>query len=272
MLNFFTSSKTSPNSQLKLVILVFGISATFALTSTNVLAAEPILYTHNDEPALSAYSLDNVEKTALLTGAVSDSVQAVQVVSLSKAASDTTRVSDTSNHRTLDRGPLLLSPTENTVVDTAYGTVSVDMGSVVLIVATDNELAVYNLYDRRKNAVVMNYGSGYISISPARAVVLARSSIKSFSEANPAPFVAYRHLSSAEASREMTLHQAEFDFSSMVGGLPALKQLIAESTGSTKKTMERMLKTAAIVALLAQGGESYSYYVPDRLLSAAVSE
>jgi hypothetical protein len=182
--------------------------------------------------------------------------------------------SATAKHRTLDKGPLLLSPLENTVLDTPFGMVSIDSGSVVLVIVTDQELAVYNLHDKRKNAVVINYPSGAIWVSPERIAIFAKSSLKTFQEANPAPFVAYRQLSSVDLSGAMKLYQADFNFQSLTP-LPGLKQLMTEKVDKARKaTMGDMLKTAAIMTQYSQSSEPYGFYVTDkvRALSAAGSK
>ncbi|MDZ4834071.1 MAG: hypothetical protein SGJ27_09870 [Candidatus Melainabacteria bacterium] len=178
--------------------------------------------------------------------------------------------SSIAGHRTLAQGPLLLSPSNDTVVDTAFGAVTVDMGSVVLIIVNDNELAVYNLHDSHKGAVLISRDSRTISIPPQHVAVLAKSSMESFEEVNPAPFVAYRQVSSQDLSREIKLYQAEFEFTSMISGLPALQKLMADKTGPIKKTMGRMLKTAAIMRQLSSGGEAYSYYLTDRVRTLSI--
>jgi hypothetical protein len=170
------------------------------------------------------------------------------------------RVSNTV-HRNLERGPLLLSPQQNTLVETPYGTVSVSAGSVALIISADNGLSVYNLHDTHKNAVVVNYGKKPLSLMPECMAVVAKSSFKTFEEVNPAPFVAYRQVVGHDVSAETKLYQAEFNFESMVRGLPQLRKLMDSKIGAQRKTMGDMLKTGAIMTQLSQSSEPYGYYV-----------
>ena len=177
------------------------------------------------------------------------------------------------SHRRLDNGPLLLSPLkEGSIVDTPYGEVSVTAGSVALIICSDKELCVYNLHDSRKDAVVINcgkenvaLGKTRISLSPERVAVFAKSSMKTFAEANPAPFVAYRQISIKDLSGEYKLFQADFDFGSMARGLPQLRKLMDSEIGEQRKTMGDVLKTAAIMTQMSQSSEPYGYYVTDRV-------
>jgi hypothetical protein len=174
-------------------------------------------------------------------------------------------VSNTAHH-VLDLGPLLLSPEQNTVVETPYGSVSVAAGSVALIISSDKGLAVYDLHDGGKNAVVIRSGKDTVALMPGRSAVLTGGSVQSFDQANPIPIVAYRHVESKAVGDKTTLYQAEFDILSMVAGQPAIKHLMASSSPKTRKTMGNLLKTAAILMQLSQGSEAYSLYLtPSRM-------
>ncbi len=73
--------------------------------------------------------------------------------------------------RTLQSGPLLLAPDKNEVVETPFGSVSVAAGSMALIVSSTKGLAVFNLHDSHKNAVVINGGGGTYAVNPGRSAV-----------------------------------------------------------------------------------------------------
>ncbi len=98
--------------------------------------------------------------------------------------------------QTLDKGAFLLAPDHNTVVDTPYGPVSVAAGAVALLVSFDKGLAVYDLHDGRKGAVVVGSGPQCATLVPGRSAVLTKTSVTSFEEINPAQLVGYRKLTS----------------------------------------------------------------------------
>lgn len=176
-------------------------------------------------------------------------------------------------HRQWSSGPLLLSPLEDQVVETPYGKVCIADGSVVLLIVDDKELAVYNLHDTHKDAVLVEHANGIHDVAPECVIVLGKSSLKTFQEANPAPFVAYRRVSISNLSDDMRLFQAEFDFGSMTR-LPALRELLVKKDAKTQKSMGGMLKTAAIMVQVSQSSEPYGYYVTDRVraISAKATE
>jgi hypothetical protein len=155
----------------------------------------------------------------------------------------------------------LLSPEQNTVVETPFGSVRVAANSVALIISSDDGLAVYDLHDGRKNAVVISNGSDTVALTPGRSAVLTRSSVNSFEEVNPAPIVGYRQVASKAMGSDGKLYQAEFEILSMVRGLPQIGHLISSDSARTRKTMSNMLKTAAILMQISQGGEAYNLYL-----------
>jgi len=160
--------------------------------------------------------------------------------------------------RMMERGVRLIAPEQNTVVSTPFGSVSVAADSVALIVSTDNGLAVYNLHDARKNAVVINDGGANVALNPGRCAFLTNAANAAFEDINPAKFVAYRQVANRPASNGGALHQADFEIMSLVRGLPGVKELMVSDSPRTRKTMVGMLKTAAILMQLTQGGEAYS--------------
>ncbi|MBU6455352.1 MAG: hypothetical protein KGS72_26510, partial [Cyanobacteria bacterium REEB67] len=173
-------------------------------------------------------------------------------------------------HMTLERGPLLLSPEHDTVVETPFGNVSVSANSMALIIASANGLSVYNLHDAHKNAVVMSNGSTTVSLIPGRSAALVSTSIKSFEEANQVPFVPYRRVTGKDLANGK-IYQAEFDLTTMVRGLPALKKLVASSDAKQRTSAGNVLKTAAILMQISAGGEPYALYLTPSLTACALS-
>jgi hypothetical protein len=176
-------------------------------------------------------------------------------------------------HRSLERGPLLLLPEKNMTVDTPFGTVDVAANAAALIIVTSDGLAVYNLHDGHSNAVVVKHSAGAVAVNPGRTAVLTRTSALSFADVNPAPFVSYRRVGSKDLSAGLKLYQSEFDLLSMMRGLPQLSHLLKSDSVRTRRTMANIMKTAAILMQVNSGGEAYNMYVPAKtmaLLSSAV--
>ncbi len=173
--------------------------------------------------------------------------------------------------RFVENGPLLVAPQQDEVIDTPYGSVTVAAKSLVLIIASEKGLAVYNLHDVCKKAVTLTRNGHSVNITPGSHALFVGSAVESFEHANPAQFVRYRHLTSKPIDDATKLYRAEFDVTSMLNGLPAFKDLLASQDQETRKTMVNVLKTAAILMQLSQGGQSFKHFVaPEITASRAI--
>jgi len=198
----------------------------------------------------------SVEKVAHISNAAVPNIQSggVNGKALKGGVSNLT-------HQTLDNGAVLLAPDQNSVVDTPFGSVAVAGGSVVLVVAFDKGLAVYDLHDGHKGAVTVANGADTTTLIPGKSVVVTKSTAGSFAKLNPTQFVAYRKLNCVKVG-DGNKYQAEFEILSMLKGLSAVRGMASSSDAKTQKVIMNLLKTAVILNQLNQGGEPYSYLVP----------
>src|SRR5262249_1182983 len=88
-------------------------------------------------------------------------------------------------HTTLRQGNAVYAPSSDKIVDTTFGTVKIAAGSLALVMADDNRLAVYNVDDARHDAVVVTLGSRKLTLSPGKSVVIAPAAVKEFQSINP---------------------------------------------------------------------------------------
>lgn len=172
--------------------------------------------------------------------------------------------------RSIQKGAMLMAPESNTVIDTPHGSVGVSAGSVALLIASDKGLAVYDLHDNKKGSVVITGGGNSTSLIPGRSAFLTKASAGEFGEVNPIKFVGYRHVVSRDLA-ESKLYQADFEILSMVRGLKPLGGLVDSTNPKARKTMDNMLKTAAILLELGNGGEQFKYYLPKELVAYMAS-
>jgi hypothetical protein len=168
----------------------------------------------------------------------------------------------------LEQGPLLLIPEQDKVVNTPHGSVRVAANSVALIISSADGLAVYNIHDTRKNAVIISSGGKTINLAPGCSAVLTRSG-RTFEAANPAPFVSYRKLADRNVDGIGKLYQADFDIRSMLHGLHALKQMMTSDDARLRKTMANVLKTAAILMQISPSSEPYTLHLTPELTAYA---
>ncbi|MBX9670778.1 MAG: hypothetical protein K2X93_24470 [Candidatus Obscuribacterales bacterium] len=212
----------------------------------------------------------NTNSAGLLSGIVSEGDTGSTLVSQSFVAGESQsigmntvlqgEVSNGVQHRTLERGPLLLAPQTDVVVDTPHGSIAVAAKSLVLMISSEDSLAVYNMHDVHKNAVTVTHDGNSINVAPGTTALLDKSS-KTFEELNPAQFVRYRQPACKAVNKATKLYRAEFELFSMLQGLPAFKELLASEDAETRKTMRGVLKTAAILMQLGAGKENYKFFI-----------
>jgi hypothetical protein len=173
-------------------------------------------------------------------------------------------------HSKLNCGALLLVPDQNELVDTPYGTVKVAAGAVTLLVVTDKGLAVYNLHDNHKDSVVIDALGQTFSLTPGLNALLSHSPRQSFEELNPAPYVAYRNLRSGKRG-EMSLHQAEYQITSLLRALPTMTKSMTVNDVKKQKAMANVVKTAAILMTVMPGGEPFTCRAGSPMTACAIS-
>jgi len=207
-------------------------------------------------PAITAAIAASAERNSLMPGSIHQDYR--QAIGQAFAGNSATSYGSgtgsgvgtgggTGGDRHLERGAVLLSPETDTSVHTAFGEVRATSGSLALLVAFDGGVAVYNLHDTRKDAVVVTSGNHRVSVPPGRSTVITGRKVRGFEEVNPAPFVAYRRMVESDYGNGVRAFHSEFNLYSLMRGVDAIKKLIASDNPKTRKIASSMLKTAAIL-------------------------
>lgn len=175
---------------------------------------------------------------------------------------------------TLHRGNLVVAQNVATSVETKYGTVSIDAKSVVLLMATGNSLAVYNVDDHRKGAVKVENGNRTIMLSPGNHAVLTSAKVSSFDAINPAECFTYRNLNFAESANGLKTFTGEFSIPAALHVVKPLKHLVkthcdsADASKESRAIVDHLMKTTAVL-LHMQGAGRFEQYVRPRVAAYA---
>jgi hypothetical protein len=161
---------------------------------------------------------------------------------------------------TFEHGAKLLAPKISRVLNTGFGSVKVAAGSVVMVMAFDGGMAVYNLHDTKSGAVEVRVGGRTVKLTPGQNVVLTDKQIRCFEEINPAQFVAYRRMAAKQWDQGVQAFQAEFSIVSMLQSVAPLREMVRAKDAETRKAVDSVLKTSAILKQF--GGAQYEYMVP----------
>ncbi len=159
--------------------------------------------------------------------------------------------------KTLDKGVTLLAPKTQTVLNTNVGSVSIAPGAVVMVMAFDGGMAVYNLHDTKGGAVRVMVAGGAVKLAPGQNIVMTNKQVRSFEEVNPVQAVAYRSMQAKQWAGGVRGFQSEFDIRTMLFNVKGLKDMITAQDNDTRKAIGAVLKTSAILSQL--GGEQYQY-------------
>ena|GEM_PF-961989 len=164
----------------------------------------------------------------------------------------------------LKNGNILFVPNVDTTVLTPHGKVKLAANSVALIMQSDNGLAVFDIDDHSKNAVVVESNDKKFSLSPGRHVVVSSHNSEEFSDVNPIELMQYRGLNRTNMSNGWKAYTSEFSIPSACYAVKPLHQLTASKHGTTAKIRNHMMKTSAVIMTLSPDRGDYVQFFKAR--------
>jgi hypothetical protein len=160
-----------------------------------------------------------------------------------------------------DGEPVLFAPKADTTVNTAFGSVRMDEGSLVLVLSFADGLAVYNLDDTHRGSVKVSVSGKDLSVNPGAALIVCGEQIREFEQINPAQLVAYRDVSGANLGSGLKAFNAEFSVASAINAVPALQHLLRSKNRDAMKLTAHFLKTTAAANQMKAGRAAYHQVV-----------
>jgi len=173
----------------------------------------------------------------------------------------------------LNQGNIFVAAKKDTVIDTAFGKVTVGAGSMALIMTLPGGTAVYNFDDNRRDSVVISNGDKRISLPPGGHATITSRMVPAFELVNGAEVFAYRNVASRKLDDKLQLFTAEFSVPHAIAMVKPLRALIngGGASANARRQANHMLKTAAIVAQLSNG-RGYQQYPHPRLTASALHQ
>lgn len=150
----------------------------------------------------------------------------------------------------LNNGNILFAPKCDTTIETPHGTVSIKANTLALVMQSHDRLAVFDVDDQSKNAVVINTNGKRVSLSPGQSVVVSSHRSERFEEINPIELVQYRRLNKTAAGNGLKVYTSEFSIPSVCFAVKPLRHLTSSTDKRTAAIRSHMLKTAAVVMML----------------------
>jgi hypothetical protein len=202
------------------------------------------------------------------------------IVDLQTRASDTKQSADlhkSSNNTTqtasasLNHGTVVFAPTKDTSIETPLGTISIDAGSLVFVTASQDGLAVYNIYDSHSNAVVVRSNNRALALTPGKQALLTRQTKASFADVNPTQFIGYRNIQELSTTNGIKAFASEFSILHALAAVQPIKHMINSKNQRSQKLVNQALKTAAIITSLQGAGGVYQQVPRSYKLACAQS-
>ncbi len=157
----------------------------------------------------------------------------------------------------LSLGALLLAPDVPTTVGTANGTIVIQPGAVVIILADANNVAVYDIHDVKGDDVELQSSSQNWNLAPGVMTVLTNLPQSDFDTANPGKRIAYRYPARLGTHGGITAYSAEFSPLSAFSELGMLRNLMMSPTANQRAIADRLMKTGSILGVIKPGGEPF---------------
>ncbi len=153
-----------------------------------------------------------------------------------------------------EKGKLLVHRNSKTVFATPFGEVTIAEKSLVLLMASGDSLAVFNLDDRRRGAVVLKIRDRAVTLSPGKHAVVTWSQIADFETVNPAECFGYRNIRDFKACDTMRVFVGEFSVPQAIRVVKPLQHLVMHNHSGAKDVVNHLMKTTAVVLHLQGAG------------------
>ena len=175
------------------------------------------------------------------------------------AAQATASISDT--HKTLESGAMILCPDHDTTVDSQFGKVQIAAKSVVVMVATDNGLSVFNIHDDARNSVTVASNGKTTDVYPGRHITISNGKEEGYEQINPGLFIPHRNMRVYEAGANK-IYTSEFHIQSAIRGIEPLQVMLNSPDKDKQKMAEKVFKTMAVLQVLTGKNGSFELLTP----------
>ena len=161
---------------------------------------------------------------------------------------DTTRRTLVSNNANL-----LVVATDDITVSTRFGDVHIAAGSMVFIANSPDSVAIYNLHDEKNGAVSVNVAGQKVVVGLGFETLLTTQTKAEFDSVSPSKLIATRYVAKKSLSPTISMFDAEFSIPAALNAIIPLHDMRMSSTAADHDLVERVLRNAAILQMIASG-------------------
>src|SRR5262249_44253616 len=185
----------------------------------------------------------------------------------SSVADFNSRKSNSGKQVVLRAGSMLFAPCANTVVDTPFGRIAIDAGSLVLVIVSSDALAVYDFHDGQRNAVVITAANRTLALCPGRHATVTTDNVREIQEINAAEAFGYRNMTIKQLGAGLNVFASEFSIPTAMRMVEPLRHLAVSRHPAAAQLTKRIMKTAAVLMQTGAGSGAYQP-VPRRYVTA----
>jgi len=154
----------------------------------------------------------------------------------------------------LEQGNMVFAPAQDIVVHAGESTVIVPAGAVVFVMKTADDLAVFDLHQRKESAVHIVADKKLITLDPGRLVVLSKQSVRDFERTvGPYRWIGYRNPREEDINSELKAFGMDFSIPSAITNVIPLKNMLASDNRLDRVTIEKVLKNSVLLGELTNG-------------------
>lgn len=143
---------------------------------------------------------------------------------------------------------LLLAPDHNLSVNTKLAEIQIAAGAAVMLIQTDNEVAIYALHNNYNGSVKASINGQTIEIPVGHQLLLSRDHNASFDKINPSE-ISYRNVSDGKIG-DLKAYMSEFSLSTAFSTTPSLRQLFKSTDKGDRRLAGKLYKTAAAMTIV----------------------
>jgi hypothetical protein len=147
-------------------------------------------------------------------------------------------------------GHLMLSAKKETSVKMVEGTAHLSAKSLAVFAESGADGAVFNFYDASKGGVSINVCGRVLKLPPGHELVMTNKIYAPLEQVNPFPEIPCRSVSEYVLAPDVKVFVAEFSIPSAINVIHPFRDLFQSTLPEDRKLVDKILKTAAAMALV----------------------
>lgn len=160
----------------------------------------------------------------------------------------------------LKNGNIFISADEPMTLKDGATTIAIARGVKALVLKSDRGLAIYNLHDTHRKALLVSKGELEVPVEIGQALILSDGVVDELQDAEFGSTIAVRHIEKIDLSTS-TMFQFEFSIPSAMQSIAPLKHLRISKKEKDKIANREISKVAALLTVMG-AGEPYKYVTP----------